>query len=168
MAYSGDISDPTRVEHICTFPGCCTCREDAVAKLDAVAKDEPIPKIWALSRWLGWQEALDFCGFGMANGAIFLAGVLIGWMGMNDMDEVEVLMVRCLQGLVAKHNFDSQASDFANCIKEMTDIERQTTYKKNIHLWIQSQPLPRLWILKSFNSVQQEHQKKILRTSGEL
>ena len=87
--------------------------------------------------------------------------------GIKDMDEVEVLMVRCMQGHVAKHNFDSQEGEFENCTKEMTDIERQTTYKKNINLWILSQPLPQLWIFKSLNGVQQEHQKKILRTSGE-
>ena len=55
---------------------------------------------------------LDFVGFWMSNGAIFLAGVLIGWMDMKDMEAVEAMMVRCMQGHVAEHSLDCRASEF--------------------------------------------------------
>ena len=46
---------------------------------------------------------------------------------MKDMDEVEVLMVRCMQGHVAKHNFDSQEKELENEEHQPLDPESAST-----------------------------------------
>ena len=62
---------------------------------------------------------------------------------------------------------DGMDAEYSEVTKEMSDFERQTTYKKNVNSWLLTQPSARLWVLKHLLNIQQGHQKKLLTYSGQ-
>ncbi len=62
---------------------------------------------------------------------------------------------------------DHRLQQFVEASKEMSAIERATTYRKNVRLWCETRPLSRLWVLKHLIEVQQRHQKDKLKVSGD-
>ena len=122
-----------------------------------------MPKCWALNRWLGSEDGLDFCGFWLACGGLFIVGVLVGWLKMK-VSDVEGVVVEYMRGAVPVQV--AEEVGFDECTKEMSDFERQTTYRRNVQMWLKTVPLPRMWVLKSLVNTQQTHQKELLKTSG--
>ena len=137
--FSGVFADPLEIGHICKAPGCCTSKEVAVKKMCGEVEAEVMPKCWALNRWLGSEYGLDFCGFWLACGGLCIVGALLGLLKMK-LGDVEVLVVQYMRGAVP-----AQAADgigFEACTKEMSDFERQTTYRRNVQMWLKTVPLP--------------------------
>ena len=129
----------------------------------SAVEGEIIPKCWALNRWLGSEDGLEFCGFWLACGGLFIVGVLVGWLKMK-VSDVEGVVVEYMRGAVPVQV--AEEVGFDECTKEMSDFERQTTYRRNVQLWLKTVPLPRMWVLKSLVNTQQTHQKELLKTSG--
>ncbi len=158
----GDMRLVGEIEHICTYPGCCNSIEDFFKLHDTTIDEELYPAIWATNRWLGAEDSIDFHGFWMSNACLYMVGVLVGWFKM-DFDAVAELLLEWVNEALP----EVVASDsYQDTTKEMTDIERQTTYRANVKLWLSTGPRGRIWVLKAEVCVQQGHQKKLLRTSG--
>ena len=162
-AFSGILNDPLRLGHACRFRGCCENREMAVKKMCDAVDAEVAPKPWAMKRWLGSEDGLLWTGFWLACGGLLVPAVLIGWLKMSNLDEVQALLIEFMAGDVAHQMVEG---DFEEVNKEMSDFERQTTYYRNAKAWLSTRPLPRMWILQAVVHVQQQHQKSLLRTSG--
>ena len=163
VAFSGILDDPLAISHVCKHRFCCTCKADAIKKMCSAVEGEIMPKCWALNRWLGSEDGLDFCGFWLACGGLFIVGVLVGWLKMK-VSDVEGVVVEYMRGAVPVQV--AEEVGFDECTKEMSDFERQTTYRRNVQLWLKTVPLPRMWVLKSLVNTQQTHQKELLKTSG--
>ena len=154
----------TEVDHYCRGPGCCGSRDDCLQALDDDVVDKEVaPACSVLSRWLGSEDSLNFTAFWLACHALFMAGVLIGWLGISDLELVQAIILEIVS---TAHRPDAPPLGFAETTKEMSDFERQTTHKSNTRLWLMSNPLPRLWVLKAPLAMQQRHQKELLKTSG--
>ena len=163
--YTGDLRRADKIEHRCLFRGCCASRADSIKKhADHLELEEP-PKVWSENRWLGSEDALDFAAWWLNLNFLLIAGILIGWFKLT-IAKVISLMQAWSSAPEVNIDMSFNGGSFEETTKEMTDNERQTTYRANVELWLKTLPLPRLWVLKRLVRLQQGHQKQLLRISG--
>ena len=163
--FTGDLRKLDVVEHLCDGDSCCPSKEHTRQKLDDDIEQEEMPDPWNESRWLGSEEALDYHGFWLGAHGIFIAGFCIGILEITDLDEVQRLIIRWVQG--DQESVPETPPSFEECTKEMTPFERRTTHIKNSRQWLESMPMRRLWVLKVPVHTQQDHSKRTLRLSGQ-
>ncbi len=163
--YTGRLAKVDEIDHLCDGASCCADEETTLQAMEDDIEQEVAPEVWAQSRWLGSEEALNFYGFWLGCHGIFAAGFLIGIMGIEDLNLVLVLVIAIVHG--EGESVSERPPEYSECTKEMTQFERQTTHINNTDKWLQSKPIARLNVLKPIHSTQQQHTKELLKMSGE-
>ena len=155
---TGNFKNLDWVNHFC--PGVDCCRDEAHTLqqfCDDLVDGESFPATWALHRWLGSEDSVDWHAWWLSFNGLYIAGVLMGWQGMTDIEEVIKRMKEIMHGMDLSAEL---LPTYEECTTDMNSIQRQTTYLKHLNGWLGSHPLSRLWLLKSIIHVQQQHQKK--------
>ncbi len=145
-------------------PDCCATEAETLKDLDNDVEEEELPPIWVAHRWLGSEASVDWHGEWLNRNGLYIAGVLIGWFGFTDMNVVKQKMITFMQGEFREQSPDNVT--YQDVTKEMSDFQKQTTYRANVLSWFGTQPVGRLWVLKCLIRVQQRHQKDVLKSSG--
>ena len=163
--FNGDFRVLDETTHYCSGPSCCRTPDEALRVMLEIIENETAPPLWALNRWLGSDASCDWHGYWINAHGIYVAAVLIGWLGIKSMSEVLRLMQEIFHGISAQ---DEPAPAYEETTKDMDDFTRQTTHRSNVKLWLLTHPVGRLWCHRRVIYVQQDHQKRWLRTSGPL
>ena len=171
-----------RTEHFCFSRSCCTGPDDCLNQMDEIIDEETGPGYWDPHRFLKVEDTLDWEIFWTECHGIFDDSVE---MALGDLlkqqtdpatlqpdagpDSIEAPEDLAEEGEEGHEEWHLPEEDLglAEPLKDDSQLQRQSTFRKNTLVWVRSKPGGRLWLFRSLLGVQQSDQRRLVEYSGE-
>ena len=162
-------------DHYCR--GCHSSAESCLTEMDEAIDEEPGPGDWCPSRFMRVEDTIDWALFWKLCHALLDLAIYDVMEDVKASASSRALAEPLFALLDEEHGADDSESEhelhlpeddigLAEVMKDSTEHEKQSTFRKNTLLWTKSKCCGRLWAFKSILRVQQAGQRFIAMNSG--
>ena len=167
--HNGNFRKTGVFEHWCPGPECCVDADHTFQQLCDLWIDRlDCPRPWRGDDWQGFEHVVDWAGYLLSCHDVLTPVFIMTFPG------------KPCKGLPAPDAPEAEdgegdddlefqmevEADMVEPTKESTQFERQSTYRSNARLWLQTKPLARLWSLRKVVGAQMDMHKSIWAQVG--